>query len=305
MDLDVIAAAVTGSSGLEIGVLVTVFMTGLRHGFDLDHIAAITDISSSTLRKRRSLVLGTAYIIGHAAVLFLLGALAVVVGERIPPGLDSLMGRVIGFTLLALGAYVIYALIRFRRDFTLQSRWMLILAGIKRSLMWLRRWRSHEVEIEHDHPHSTAGHHHDGHPSTGLWTEPSAVRVVTKVHKHSHKHVVQVPADPFKEYGVATCVGIGMIHGVGAETPSQLLLFTTAAGVTGGLGGMALVACFVAGLMLGNTVLAVVTAAGFSKGRKLPVVYMLLAGVTATLSLAVGLSYLIDRPDLLPPFLGG
>lgn len=305
MELGAIADA--ASPGLEIGILVTVFLTGLRHGFDLDHIAAITDISSSSLTRRRSLVLGTAYIVGHAVVLLLLGVLAVVLGQRIPAALDSLMGRVIGLTLLILGGYVVYALIRFRRDFRLQSRWMLILAGIRRSLAWLRRHRSDPIVIEHDHPHPTSGHHHvDRLPPPGRATAPEgSVLVATKVHNHSHKHVVQVPPDPFKEYGVATSVGIGMIHGVGAETPSQLLLFTTAAGVTSALGGMALVATFVGGLMLGNTILAVATAAGFSRGKRLPVVYMLLAGVTAVLSMVVGLAYVLDRPDLLPPFLGG
>jgi len=309
MDLEAVAASAQVGTGVQIGLAVTVFLAGLRHGFDLDHIAAITDISSSAANRRRSLVLGTFYIVGHALVLVILGTLAVLAGQRIPASLDSLMGRVIGFTLIVLGLYVVYSLIRFRRDFRPRSRWMLVVAGIKRSAAWLRRPRLERIEIEHEHPHDASGHHHrDAAPAQELstgWGGSDQVVVKTETHAHPHKHVVEVPVDPFKEYGAGTCLGIGMIHGVGAETPSQMLLFTSAAGVTSALGGMFLVVAFVAGLMAGNTVLAVASAAGYSQGKRLPVVYMILAGLTAVMSIALGSLYLVDRADLLPSFLGG
>ena len=305
MDIPAVAASIASSADLQIGLVLTVFLTGLRHGFDLDHIAAITDISSSSLQRLRSLALGTAYIVGHAAVLFLLGALAVLTGRSIPEGVDSVMGRVIGVTLILLGGYVIYSLIRFRRDFRLQSRWMLVLSGIKRSIAWLHRSRTSTIEIEHDHPHTAAGHHHGGTRGSGQPSVGGAQLLITKTHSHTHKHVVEVPADPFKEYGFVTCLGVGMIHGIGAETPSQLLLFTSAANVTGPLDGMILVAAFVAGLMVGNTVLVAATIAGFTRGKRIPIAYMVLAGVTAAFSTGLGLLYLLDRADLLPTLFGG
>jgi high-affinity nickel-transport protein len=272
-------------------VLIAVFFAGLRHGFDLDHIAAITDITSSQMDRRRSIVLGTVYAIGHAIVLFILGGLAVIAGERIPASFDEVMGRVVGATLILLAIYVIYSLIRFGREAQLRSRWMLVLAALKRTVAWIRRTPVREVEIVHDHEHPLDGHHHR-HDVPRLVAASREGVVLTQAHSHPHTHVVPAPADPFTEYGVWTCLGIGMIHGVGAETPSQVVLFTTAAGVTGALGGLPILLSFVAGLLLGNSLLVGVSAAGFSSGKRLPTVYMAVAVVSAVVSFAVGLSYL-------------
>jgi len=87
---------------------------------------------------------------------------------------------------------------------------------------------------------------------------------------------------------------IGMVHGVGAETPTQILLFTTAAGLAGALGGVTLVVLFVTGLFLGNTVLALAAAAGVSAGRKVPLLYLGFASMTAAVSILVGWTYLLS-----------
>ena len=292
-----LAAEVIGSEGLRWGVVVAVFLAGLRHGFDLDHIAAITDITSSQTDRRRSFRLATVYATGHALVLLVLGGAAVLVGARIPPAADRFVGRLIGLTLVFLGAYVLYSLVRFRRDFRFQSRWMLILAGVRRSLVWLKRHRQEQTVIEHAHPHSAGHHPHE--PARGAAAHGGRVLVETQTHVHPHKHVVTAPADPFTEYGVGTSFGIGMIHGIGAETPSQILIFSTAAGLAGSFGGIAVIVAFVAGLFSGNSILALAASAGFAGGRKVPRMYIALAGVTAILSMYMGVLYLWDRPDLL------
>lgn len=284
-------------------MLIAVFFAGLRHGFDLDHIAAITDITSSQLERRRAIVLGTVYAAGHAVMLLFLGGIAVVAGQKIPETLDEAMGRVIGATLIALGVYVVYSLLRYGRDVRLRSRWMLVLSGLKRTVAWLRRTPVREVEISHEHEHPVDGHHHHHEHLSPADEKPGAVK--THTHLHPHSHVVPAPADPFTEYGIATCFGIGMIHGVGAETPSQVVLFTTAAGVTGVLGGVWVLLAFVVGLLIGNTILVAASATGFSSGQRLPSIYMVLALMTALVSLWVGVLYLAGRPDLLPAFLGG
>jgi hypothetical protein len=292
-----LAAEVVGSEGLRWGVVVAVFLAGLRHGFDLDHIAAITDITSSQTDRRRSFRLATVYATGHALVLLVLGGVAVLVGARIPPAADRFVGRIIGLTLVFLGAYVLYSLVRFRRNFRFQSRWMLILAGVRRSLVWLKRHRPEQTVIEHVHPHS-AGHHPHVHVQSGGSALGGRVLVETETHVHPHRHVVTVPTDPFTEYGVGTSFGVGMIHGVGAETPSQILIFSTAAGLAGSVGGIAVIVAFVAGLFAGNSILALAASAGFAGGRKVPRMYILLAGVTAILSIYMGVLYLWDRADL-------
>ena len=130
--VDFVSGAV--NEGLTLGVLVTVFLSGLRHGVDLDHLVAITDISSSQVDKRRSVLLSTVYAAGHALVLLVLGLAAVLAGERIPAAFDAFMGRMIGLTLVALGLYVAYSLLRYGRGARLRSRWMLLFAGVRRAL---------------------------------------------------------------------------------------------------------------------------------------------------------------------------
>lgn len=303
MDAIRLAADVIPSEGLGWGVVVAVFFAGLRHGFDLDHIAAIADITSSQTRRGRALQLATLYAAGHALVLTVLGAAAVIAGARIPPSFDRAMGRLVGATLIALGVYVVYSMVRFRRDFRLRSRWMLVLAGVRKSLMWLRRHAPDHVEIEHAHPHPVDGHHH---PDPGGLRQPDAasgpaatVAVGTRVHVHPHKHVVVMPADPFVEYGIGTSFGVGMIHGVGAETPSQVVLFATAAGVAGSIGGMLVLVAFVVGLLVGNTFLAVAATKGFIGGQKLPRLYMVLAGATALISVYIGSLYLLGIDEFV------
>lgn len=301
MDIASVADAAKGE-GLALGVVVAVFLAGLRHGFDIDHIAAISDITSAQPDRKRSLFFATAYALGHMLVVFALGLVAVFAGEAIPDAADSIAARFIGLTLVALGVYVVVSLIRFRRDFRMRSRWMLLVAGARRVLRWIR---PHDhVVVEHEHEHDAAGHHHDVHDSAPAG---SATRVATKIeaHAHTHRHIVPMPSDPFTEYGVRTSLLVGMIHGIGAETPTQVLLFSTAAGVAGAMGGVVLVAAFVVGLLLGNSVLALVTTAGFAAGKKVPVIYMTVAAATAIVSVYVGTAYVLHRPEILPGFLGG
>lgn len=300
-----LAAEIVQGEGLRWGLVLTVFLAGLRHGFDLDHIAAITDITSSQSDDRRALRLATFYAAGHALVLALLGVVAVLFGARIPPAADELIGRVIGATLVLLGAYVIYSLVVFRRDFRIRSRWMMAFAGVRRTLAWLRRAPVEQIEIVHAHEHRHGSAHDHQHGPDGPFAPArEGSLTLTATHTHTHKHVVVAPADPFTEYGVATSFGVGLIHGIGAETPTQMLLFATAAGLAGRVGGAVVLFAFVVGLFFGNTILAVASTAGFAGGKKAPRFYMLLAGFTAFLSMYVGALYLLGRHHLLFSFLG-
>lgn len=290
--------------GPALGLAVTVFLAGFRHGFDIDHIAAITDIASASSTRRTSFFLATAYAIGHMTVVFGLGMAAVFAGASIPESWDAIAARFIGATLVWLGLYVLYSTVRYRRDFRMRSRWMLLVAGARRGLQWTRP--THHVVIEHDHEHPSDGHHDHSHqhehgqPPLLAGSQPdSAVATRTATHTHTHKHVVAVPSDPFTEYSPKTTLVIGMVHGVGAETPTQILLFTTAAGLAGALGGVTLVALFVIGLLLGNTVLAIAATAGMSAGKRLPTLYLAITTTTGVISTILGCAYLFGR-SILP-----
>src|SRR5438105_6791499 len=133
------ALATAGTAGVGFGLVVTALGLGFAHGIDWDHIAAITDITSSQDEHRESLLYGTLYALGHALVILVLGGLAILAGQHLPKGIDKVMTRVVGVTLLILGVYVLYSLIRHGRDFRLRSRWMLVFAGVRRGTRWIRR----------------------------------------------------------------------------------------------------------------------------------------------------------------------
>src|SRR4029453_12435639 len=96
--LHVIAAAAGETFG--IGVIVSAFLFGFRHGIDWDHIAAITDIAGSQDDR------GTLYAVGHALVVFLIGTAAILLGERLPESIDNVMEKIVGVTLIMLGVFV-------------------------------------------------------------------------------------------------------------------------------------------------------------------------------------------------------
>jgi len=292
--------------GIAVGLLFTSFLNGLRHGVDFDHVAAITDIATTQTDKKSSMILSTAYALGHAFVVLCLGVAAVVVGAHLPSPIDSFMSKVIGATLLVLGVYVLYSIVRYRRNVRLQSRWMLIARGVR--AVWTRLYdrRSSVTVIEHEHDHGhSVGHDHDHEDLSRTGPGPStSVALKTKSHTHVHRHLGTVPADPFASYSKLGAFGIGMLHGVGAETPTQLLLFVTAAGIGSKAFGIGVVVSFLVGLFASNTAVAVASSFGLSRGRRAPYVYMGLAAVTAAFSLFLGTAYLLAREDWIALVIG-
>ncbi|MBH64924.1 MAG: hypothetical protein CL784_00180 [Chloroflexi bacterium] len=112
----------------EIGValLGTGLGLGLRHGIDWDHIAAISDVTSAQKSHGRGLWMGTLYALGHAAVVVILGLLAIWFGTLLPDWVDGYMEVAVGITLLILGAWLIWSMSVNRGRLILRSRWMLV-----------------------------------------------------------------------------------------------------------------------------------------------------------------------------------
>ena len=286
-----------------IGLVVTAFGFGFRHGLDWDHIAALTDITGSQEEGRRSMVLATMYAAGHALVVFALGVAAIVAAERLPSSVDGVMQRVVGATLLMLGVYVIVSLIRHGRDFRMRSRWMLVFSGVRRGFRWIRSRRSRPVVvITHDHAHDPAEPHPEPHRveayAGGRGSLPAE-------HRHGHRHIATLPDDPFMNYGKPTAFGVGMIHGVGAETPTQVLLFVAAAGAGGAVGGLVLLCCFIVGLLTSNSLIAAAGTFGFLGASRNWPLYLAVSLVTAAFSLVIGFLFLTGHATVLPAFFGG
>ena len=290
------SAVVAGAAGLEIGLVATALALGFRHGFDWDHLAALSDIAASQQSRRRSMMLATLYALGHAAVAFVIGAAVILASAHLPASVGDVMERLVGVTLVALGIFVIVSTIRHGRSTSMPSRGALLVSGFRR----LRRRGPAPVVIEHEHDHPVGDHHDHDHEHE---REPvGAHRRITVMPKHSHRHrhVASLPDDPLPTYGGGAAVGVGMIHGIGFETPTQALVFVTAAGAGSRVAGLLVLACFLAGLLAANTVVAIASTLGFTGAGSRARLYTVASLVAAAASLALGLLYVFGRGDIMP-----
>lgn len=279
---------------------------GFRHGFDWDHIAAISDITSTTsashteadvparspmpahghepeeLRghehehsaggpgamhalkesrfaheERHAIGLATLYALGHAFVVLILGILALLVGAVLPDWVDPILEKVVGVTLVLLGAWVLFSVYQYMRgkgEFRLRSRWMLVFDLARYG------WGALQARV------------------------------------HGHEHT---PSAHATQYGPRTAFGVGMIHGIGAETGSQALLLAGIAGVTG-VTGIVILLAFVIGLLASNTLVAVVSASGFLGAQRLRALYVVVGFVAGLGSLVIGILFITGLGTVLP-----
>ena len=245
--------------GMVLVLFVSALFLGLQHGIDWDHIAAISDITGSVNDRRRGFFLGTIYALGHALVVTVLGALAILVGVALPDWVDGMMEPIVGATLVFLGLWILYSLIRSGENFQLRSRWMLLFDGLRALWSWvLGRLRGKPI--------------------------PARAKTVSA-------------------YSARTSFGIGMIHGIGAETASQALLFLSIAGVGGKVVGTAMLIGFVMGLVISNSGIVVASIFGFRAAQKNRRAYLAFGGVVAVFSLIMGAFFLTGQVNLLPPVL--
>ena len=299
--------AATGEA-FGIGVLVAAFLFGFRHGIDWDHIAAITDITSSQEDRRTALLYGTLYALGHALVVFVIGVFAIALGERLPSRVDDVMERIVGVTLVVLGVFVFVSLVRHGREFRMRSRWMLIFTGVRNTY---RKVRPARENIEGVHVHDDVPvHAHATDDGGGVAIEVAEDLPISEWHHghhgrpghHHHKHP---EPDAFMTYGTRTAFVVGMVHGVGAETPTQLVIFLTAAGTSGKAAGVAVLATFILGLLTSNTMITLGTSFGFLKASQNWAIYVTVAVLTGAFSLVIGTLFLFGKGSLLPAIFGG
>jgi hypothetical protein len=243
------------------------------------------------------MLLATLYALGHAAVAFAIGAAFIVASARLPESVGVVMERFVGVTLVALGVFVIVSWARNGHDVRMPSRGVLLLAAFRR----LCRRRPAPVVIEHEHEHPVGEpHEHDDALEHELVRAGPAVAAKHATHRHRHRHVVAMPDDPLPTYGAGVTLGIGMIHGIGFETPTQALVFVTAAGAGSRAAGLLVLVCFLVGLFAANTVVAVASTLGFTGAGSRARLYTLASFLAAGASLVLGLLYVFGRGDVMP-----
>jgi high-affinity nickel permease len=287
------------AGGWAWGVIATAFTFGLRHGADWDHIAAISDITGTLKDRKRSMVLALVYALGHAFVILILGLLAVNFGELIPDSVATVMTPIVGGTLLALGIYLLYSLVREGRNFRYRSRVAMVYQGLMRMRLRFRRMQT--VDLEHEHPHDHAAGHAHEHPEAVPVDELSRPVATAVQHSHPHVHRGALPAE---DYGSRVTFVIGMFHGIGAETPTQVVLLLTAAGIGSRVTGTAVLLAFIAGLLVTNTLIAAVASLGYLRAGKNFALYASLGVVAAVFSIVLGTLILIGSDETLPTLFG-
>lgn len=119
-------------------------------------------------------------------------------------------------------------------------------------------------------------------------------------HQHAHlEHPERL------SYGAGSCFVLGLLHGAGAETPTQVVLFATAAGAGGiGIGSMVLLV-FILGLLICNSGMSLLASLGFRRARHRVIFSLSLGIVTGVFSSVVGTLFLLGQSALLPALLGG
>ncbi|HEX3643762.1 MAG TPA: hypothetical protein VHV10_20935 [Ktedonobacteraceae bacterium] len=119
-------------------------------------------------------------------------------------------------------------------------------------------------------------------------------------HQHAHlEHPERL------SYGAGSCFVLGLLHGAGAETPTQVVLFATAAGAGGiGIGSMVLLV-FILGLLICNSGMSLLASLGFRQARHRVIFSLSLGIVTGVFSSVVGTLFLLGQSALLPALLGG
>jgi len=109
----------------------------------------------------------------------------------------------------------------------------------------------------------------------------------------------------FKDgYGTTSTFVVGMIHGLGAETPTQILLFLMTANLGGTTAGLLGLLAFIIGLVAMNTLMCASAAGLFSATLSRPTALRALTLATSVYSIIVGAIFLFGSPSKLPSLSG-
>ena len=304
------------SHALELALL-SCALLGLRHGFDYDHLAAITDITSIQRGWRDGMRLGILYALGHALTVAVLGLAVIVLRLSLPAGMDIVGERLVGATLIALSLYVLVAWLRHRRDpqreyDPLRERDPQTENGpqLQHSQLQDVQLRNGRQPQNNQRPHHIPQAHHAQHIHLAQHTHPiprsriallvSGARYTAWRLRRLRNPTLPRP-DPFRfDYSNSSVFLVGIIHGLGAETPSQLLLFLLAANLGGTSRGVLGLVCFILGLLAMNTLMTASAGGVFASGAHRPRLQSIATSITVVYSFIIGTIFLFGISDKLP-----
>jgi hypothetical protein len=321
VDLAALSAAAIAVGSAE--VLVTGLLLGIRHGFDWDHIAAITDITSTTAAaeagqqahadEHRAVAHPEPHAHGGASELRAhdLGPGAATLSFAVSPAaalatprarlLDEQREAVLLGTLYALGHALVVAILGLAALAfgTILPDWVDPIMGrvVGITLVLLGIWVF--VSLYQYARHGTEFRLRSRWMVVFDGVRYAWRRLQARLHGHEHAAPVEMSS-----YGPRTAVGVGMIHGVGAETGSQALLIASVGGAAGLGLGVPMLLAFIVGLLISNTIVIVISATGFVASQVRRRLYLVVGALAGAFSLAVGLLFLFEIDGVLPDLEG-
>lgn len=315
MDPFVLDLAVAGGAGL----LGTAFVLGIRHGFDWDHIAAITDVTSTTTAAD---VAEEVHVAAHAGTHEHAHGGPAELAAHLDPDAHAHVGahgageerhvdvgavhprllveqrRALALgTLYALGhAFVVFVLGSLALVFgAVLPDWVDPIMGrvVGVTLMLLGIWVF--VSLYQYVRHGQAFRLRSRWMLVFDSIRYGWRRFQARLHGHEHADPIEMTA-----YGPRTAFGVGMIHGIGAETGTQVLLIAAIGGASSEGLGIPMLIAFIGGLLLSNSIIVFITATGFIASRVRERLYIVVGVVAGTFSLVVGAVFLFGLDGALP-----
>jgi hypothetical protein len=316
--IDTLISASVAQPAVGFGVLLTGLFLGIRHGIDWDHIAAITDITSTTASARiaeaahteqHHTVAGHSH--GHGGALevrahdagpgaatlapaIAMGSQArreregIVAGQTEAIRLGTLYALGHGVVVIALGlaALSVGALL---------PAWLDPIMGrvVGLTLLALGLWVMYSI-----YRYARGGERFRLRSRWMLVFDGARYgwrRFQARLHGHEHVEPLEMSS-----YGVRTAFGVGMIHGIGAETGSQVLLIAAVGGAASGGLGVPMLFAFVVGLLLSNFAIVLVSSVGFVSSQARERVYVAFGAVAGVFSLVVGSIFVFGLDHGLP-----
>jgi high-affinity nickel permease len=302
-----------------LGLITTALVLGVRHGFDWDHLAAITDVTSTTAtadaaeldheavhehavehaiehshehggnaerEAHRQPPVGDVEPHAHAEAAAPIRFLteqqrALLLGSMYALGHATIVA-VLGTLALAFGAVlpswvddvmgpVVGATLLFLGVWVFVSLYQYARHG--REFQLRSRWMLVFASIRY------------------AWR-----RLEARLHGHEHVDPIEMSS-----YGVRTAFGVGLIHGIGAETGTQVLLIAAIGGASSQGLGFPMLFAFIVGLLISNSIVVFITATGFIASRFRQRMYVLIGVLAGTFSLVVGAIFLLGLETHLPP----
>lgn len=178
------------------GILLLGLLIGLQHALEPDHVAAVTSLASGNASRPKIIHEAVAWAIGHASMLMLVAAPALIFGFILSDALAGWLEFIVGIMLVGLGVHVLHRLIRERIHFHAHT---------------------HDDGKTHFHAHSHAETLVDSGQS---WKEAHAA----DPHEHEHKAMV-----PWR------ALAVGLMHGLAGSAALIVLTLAQATDIGTGL----------------------------------------------------------------------